>query len=142
MVGRAATLQRLEALGGLAAVDGVSLHIYRPFVKDVALSPPDLTPFLAAELAPCGTRLAGNKPCWITEFGGGLPPDRCPPDDSRRARQIDVFFEEVLRDGRRAVAGAFYYDWDQGGRWAVFRCGEITEAGRTLVRWGDRLTAP
>lgn len=142
MVGRAAMLQRLQALGGLAAADGVGLHIYRPFRKEVAASPADSGPILAAELEPCGTRSAARKPCWITEFGSGLQPGSCPSDDSRRARQIDVFFSEVSRADAHAVAGAFYYDWDQGRPWAVFRCGEVTEAGRTLVRWSKKLESP
>jgi hypothetical protein len=139
MVGRAATIQRLEAFGGLAAVDGIGLHIYRPFRIDIAPSQADTASILAAELAPCGTRTAARKPCWITEFGSGLQPGSCPFDDSRRARQIDVFFDTVSRLGTHAVAGAFYYDWDQGRPWAVFRCGKVTEAGQTLVRWSRRL---
>jgi hypothetical protein len=142
MVGRRATLQRLEAGGGLAAVDGIGLHIYRPFRQEVAPSPAESAPILAAELAPCGTRTTANKPCWITEFGSGLPPGSCPPDDNRRAGQIDVFFDEIMRAGKRAVAGAFYYDWDQGRPWAVFRCGTVTDAGRTLVRWSENLAGP
>lgn len=142
MVSRAATLQRLEARGGLAAVDGVALHIYRPFRTALAPSPADSAPLLADELAPCGARPAANKPCWITEFGSALEPGSCPPEDSRRARQIDVFFNELARAGIRAVAGAFYYDWDQGRPWAVFRCGAVTEAGQTLVRWSKSLTGP
>jgi hypothetical protein len=139
MVGRAATLQRLEAFGGLAAADGVGLHVYRPFHKDIAPSPEDTAPILAAELAPCGAPTAAGKPCWITEFGSGLQSDSCPSNDNRRARQIDVFFDEVSRLRTHAIAGAFYYDWDQGRPWAVFRCGKVTEAGRTLVRWSRRL---
>lgn len=142
MVARAAMLQRLEARGGLAAVDGVALHIYRPFRSALAPSPAHSAPLLAEELAPCGARPAANKPCWITEFGSGLEPGSCPPDDSRRARQIDVFFNELARAGTRAVAGAFYYDWDQGRPWAVFRCGTVTEAGQTLVRWSKNLAGP
>jgi hypothetical protein len=142
MVGRAATLQRLEALGGLAAADGVALHIYRPFRHKLAPTPKHSLSLLAQELAPCGARPTTYKPCWITEFGSGLAPGSCPSDDGRRARQIDVFFDEISRVGSRVVAGAFYYDWDQGRPWAVFRCGEVTEAGRALVHWSEKLAAP
>jgi hypothetical protein len=142
MIGRAATLQGLEARGGLAAVDGVALHIYRPFHKEVARAPMESAPILAAELAPCGTRATANKPCWITEFGSSLPSGSCPPNDSRRAGQIDVFFDEIMRAGKRTVAGAFYYDWDQGPQWAVFRCDAVTDAGRALVRWTESLADP
>ena len=138
MVAREATFQRLDALGGLMAVDGVALHIYRPF-RDAKRLPTDSAPMLAAELALCGTRTTAYKPCWITEFGSSLPSGSCPADDSRRARQIDVFFDAAIQAGAHSVAGAFYYDWDQGRSWAVFRCGQITEAGRTLIHWSDRL---
>lgn len=139
MVGREATFRRLEALGALAAADGVALHIYRPFHPRLAPMPVDSVPLVAEELALCGTRTAAYKPCWITEFGSSLPSGSCPSDDSRRARQIDVFFEQASHAGPGSVAAAFYYDWDQGRSWSVFRCGRVTEAGRALVHWSGRL---
>lgn len=84
-------------------------------------------------LSICQARPDEGKPCWITEWGFANTAKTCPADDSRRERLVKATrerFAELMRAGR--IGAAFYFDWD-ASTYGVWRCGELSPAGRAAV---------
>lgn len=111
------------------AADGYGIHIY----PGGDGSPAAREKHVDQALSICSARPEQGKPCWITEWGFANTAKTCPADDSRRepmVRRTRDRFAELMRAGR--VAAAFYFDWDATS-YGVWRCGELSPAGRAAV---------
>jgi hypothetical protein len=111
------------------AADGYGIHIY----PGGDTSPSARQQHVDQALSICRTQPEGGKPCWITEWGFANTAKTCPADDSRRERLVKATrerFSELMRAGR--IAAAFYFDWD-ATTYGVWRCGELSPAGRAAV---------
>jgi hypothetical protein len=81
-----------------------------------------------------------GKPCWITEWGFPNSSLTCPINDQNRAllvKEMRENFAAVVAQKR--LVGFTYFSWDSDP-WSksvaadsVFRCGELTEAGKLAV---------
>lgn len=111
------------------AADGYGIHIY----PGGDTSPAARQQHVDQALSICRSRPEEGKPCWITEWGFANTAKTCPADDSRRERLVKATrerFAELMRAGR--IAAAFYFDWD-ATTYGVWRCGELSPAGRAAV---------
>lgn len=111
------------------AADGYGLHIY-PSGEG---SPETRRKHVDQALSICRSRPEEGKPCWITEWGFANTQKTCPDVDSRREGLVKATkerFAELMRTGR--IAAAFYFDWDEP-KYGVWRCGELSPAGRAAV---------
>ena len=78
---------------------------------------------------------ADGKPCWVTEWGIANPSKACPLDDRDRTQtmaEIRTLLER--RMATRSISAAFYFDWDKSETYSVWRCGELSEAGKLAVK--------
>jgi hypothetical protein len=132
----AGTLAILRANGLDELVQGYGVHVYP--------SPnPKLTEAQRAETLEADTFSvckAGEKPCWLTEWGFEAPARGCPLDDSARAgvagKMRDIL-TKLSAEGR--LAGALYYSWSghkgvQESPEAIFRCGALTPTGKIVLQ--------
>lgn len=111
------------------AADGYGIHIY----PGGDTSADQRAKHVSDALSICRTRPEVGKPCWITEWGFANTTKTCPADDSRRERLVKATrerFAELMRAGR--IAAAFYFDWD-ATTYGVWRCGELSPAGRAAL---------
>ncbi|MGO4175284.1 glycoside hydrolase [Bosea sp. TAF32] len=111
------------------AADGYGIHIY----PGGDTSPAARAQHVEQALSICSIRPAEGKPCWITEWGFANTAKTCPADDSRRERLVKATrerFADLMRDGR--IAAAYYFDWD-ATTYGIWRCGELSPAGRAAV---------
>lgn len=111
------------------AADAYGIHIYPGGDGSAAAR----TQHVDQALSICRTRPEEGKPCWITEWGFANTAKTCPADDSRRERLVKATrerFAELMRAGR--IGAAFYFDWD-ATTYGVWRCGELSPAGRAAV---------
>jgi hypothetical protein len=109
-------------------VDAYGIHVY----PGSGGSPVGREQHVNQALSICGTPPDG-KPCWITEWGFANKTTSCPADDSARkdlVRTARRLFEELMRAGR--IKAAFYFDWNETS-YGVWRCGELSPAGRAAV---------
>jgi len=132
------TIQFLRANGLDKLVDAYGIHTY-PWEKTPANRKSRLEKYAVAE---CGTGKSGSgKPCWMTEWGFANKDMSCPLDDSARATLVkDMMndFRELAKQGR--LVGEIYFAWNTDP-WAkqvdpltIFRCGELTKAGKLALQ--------
>ena len=140
------TLRFMRAHGLDKLVDAYAVHIYpdtkHPRPDAAAQRKQIIAKYDLAECARPGS--AQGKPCWVTEWGIDNTDHGCPLDDGARAQMMAEImgdFRPYVRDGR--VAGLVYFAWSStppepssflGS--GIFRCGALTEAGRTAVDAG------
>lgn len=111
------------------AADGYGIHVYPGGDR----TPAAREKHVEGALSICSARPAEGKPCWITEWGYANTAKTCPNDDSRREKLVKATrdrFADLMRQGR--IAAAFYFDWD-ATTYGVWRCGELSPAGRAAV---------
>ncbi|BCP53268.1 hypothetical protein K32_18850 [Kaistia sp. 32K] len=121
---------RMQAQGLDQWVDAYGIHVY-PGSTGSTESRDGL---VREALSFCGTAAAG-KPCWITEWGVANTSPRCPIDDDTRAAQVDQVRSIIDADIEAGKVGAaYYFDWDSGTPYSVWRCGGLSAAGRAAVR--------
>ncbi|MGO4403393.1 glycoside hydrolase [Bosea sp. RAF48] len=111
------------------AADGYGIHVY----PGGDGSPAAREQHVEQALSICRSRPAEGKPCWVTEWGFANTAKTCPADDSRRERLVKATrerFADLMRAGR--IAAAFYFDWD-ATTYGIWRCGELSSAGRAAV---------
>jgi hypothetical protein len=136
-----ATIDFLRANGLDALVDGYGIHIYpnsnAKTPADRRMHPLEQTTF-AEECQPAGS--AVGKPCWVTEWGIPNTDVTCPPDEDNRTlvvRQMLGIFRSYAQEGR--LGGLFLFTWNSDpwaktiDRMSVYRCGELTPAGRLAI---------
>jgi intracellular sulfur oxidation DsrE/DsrF family protein len=143
MVGLSATLTFLRQHGLDSLVDAYGVHTYpspgQPGNPSAAAQ--RTAHFMNVAMAECRPRGAGDgKPCWITEWGFPNSSATCPIHDESRAllvKEMRANFATVVAQKR--LAGFTYFSWDSDP-WSksvaadsVFRCGELTEAGKLAV---------
>jgi hypothetical protein len=108
--------------------DAYGIHVYPGSGGSTA----DREQHVKQALSICGSGPDG-KPCWITEWGFANKATSCPTEDGAReglVRAARGLIEELMSAGR--VGAAFYFDWDQTS-YGVWRCGELSSAGRAAV---------
>ncbi len=109
--------------------DGYGIHIY----PGGDTTPDQRARHVSAALSICRASPDEGRPCWVTEWGFANLSKTCPTDDSRRERLVAATkqrFGEMMRSGR--IAAAYYFDWDATS-YGVWRCGELSPAGRAAV---------
>ena len=129
-----ATLQFLRAHGLDKYADDYGIHIYpwqaTPAARAGAIATQDVTE----------CKVAGGKPCWITEWGFDNKTISCPLNDHARAALVEETmqnFRALAAAGR--VSAVIYFSWDndpwakQTSPGSVYRCGGLTEAGRAAL---------
>jgi hypothetical protein len=130
------TLTYLRQNGLDELVDGYGVHTYP--TSDRHQSPSERASALEDRgvLSACQP---GTKPCWITEWGFSNADKSCPIDDGVRGQLVEserTAFRQFAGQGRlRAI---IYYSWtglpgDSENRYAVFRCGALTQAGHWAI---------
>jgi hypothetical protein len=121
---------RMQALGLDGLVDAYGIHVYPGSTGTRARR----DGLVREALSFCKADGAG-KPCWITEWGVANTSPRCPVDDKARAAQVEQVRSIIDADiaaGR--VEAAYYFDWDSGTPYSVWRCGGLSSAGRAAIR--------
>lgn len=111
------------------AADAYGIHIYPGGDGSAAARAQHVDQALSI----CRVQPEEGKPCWITEWGFANTQKTCPADDSRRERLVKTTrqrFAELMRAGR--IAAAYYFDWD-ATTYGIWRCGELSPAGRAAV---------
>ncbi len=123
-----ATLEYLRANGMDALVDAYGVHAYPSPTSSAAARLSQLEQDTLAQCRPPGQ----GKPCWLTEWGlpAGAP---CPGKTTTRAalmrEMADDFREFELQ---RRLTGLLYYAWADA-RYGIYRCGGMTESGRSAL---------
>jgi hypothetical protein len=143
MVGLSATLTFLRQHGLDSLIDAYGVHTYpssgQPGNPSAAAQ--RNAHFINVAMAECRPPGASDgKPCWITEWGFPNSSLTCPINDQNRAllvKEMRENFAAVVAQNR--LAGFTYFSWDSDP-WSksvaadsVFRCGELTEAGKLAV---------
>ncbi|WP_284309827.1 hypothetical protein [Labrys miyagiensis] len=137
-VGAAATLDFLRAHGLDDLVDAYGVHTY-PWTNDPGNPSADagrrdrLRKYVLAECKAVGA--GGGKPCWITEWGIPNQDAACPPNEKDPVALVDET-RSTLRPyvAQKQIIGLFYYAWlDSREGFAVYRCGHLTETGRSAL---------
>lgn len=106
-------------------VDGYGIHIYYSTPANIN-----------AALSICGG--PGNKPCWLTEWGGYPTRDAsCTPQspgDASRAKFIAIV-RAALRPfiSHGLLVSAMYYSWNSGGAIYLPACNDVTSSGRQAI---------
>ena len=137
-VSAAATLDFMRAGGLDTLVDVYGVHTYpwtdNPGNPSAAAGRRDrLQKYVLAECRPEGS--AGGKPCWITEWGIPNYDTSCPPHETNQITLVNET-RSNLRPyiEQKRVLGLFYYAWlDSREGFAIYRCGQLTEAGRLAL---------
>jgi hypothetical protein len=123
-----ATIEYLRANGLDQLVDAYGVHTYS-WGKTPASRRNQLEQETLVECHPPGQ----GKPCWITEWGLPAASAACPGNDAPRATLMEEMlgdFRQFVRKGR--LLGLIYYAWADG-KYGVYRCGGLTEAGRVAL---------
>jgi hypothetical protein len=76
----------------------------------------------------------GGKPCWITEWGFANDSKACPSDEKVRS----LLVQEMMGDFRqlaqeKRITALLYYSWIGDQSFDVYRCGALTESGRSAI---------
>jgi len=143
MVSLPSTIAFMRAHGLDSLVDAYGIHSY-PWADhpgDPAAAARRAARLESVDLAECRAPGASDgKPCWITEWGFPNNNVSCPADDSARAllvQEMRVHFAQAAAQKR--LQGIIYFAWDSDP-WSkkvdpdsVYRCGELSEAGRLAV---------
>jgi hypothetical protein len=143
MVSLPATIAFLRANGLDSLVDAYGIHTYpsSDHPGDSAAAARRAARLNSVDLAECRAPGATDgKPCWITEWGFPNRDISCPLDDSQRALLVqDMRVDFAQAAAQRRLEGIMYFAWDSDP-WSkkvdpnsVYRCGELTEAGRLAV---------
>ncbi|GEP07370.1 hypothetical protein MOX02_54080 [Methylobacterium oxalidis] len=121
--------EKLFKRGLARSVDALAIHHYPN-----ADSAPDLRKrALRATVAKCGAAKIGVG-CWLTEWGVRNDERNCPVDDKQRAkivREVREIVDPVARAGE--IAALFYFEWSSNSQTSIWRCGDLTEAGRIAI---------
>jgi hypothetical protein len=143
MVSLSATMTFLRANGLDALVDGYGIHTYpsSDHPGDPVVAARRTERFESVDLAPCrAAGQSGGKPCWITEWGFPNKDFSCPPEDSARAllvQEMRANFGKAAAEHRLAAISYFAWNSDPWSKQpdadSVYRCGELTEAGKLAV---------
>jgi hypothetical protein len=123
-----ATIEYLRANGIDQLVDAYGVHTY-PWGKIPAGRRDQLEQETLVQCQPPGQ----GKPCWITEWGLPAASGACPSNDAPRTALMQEMlghFRQFVREGR--LLGLIYYAWGDG-KYGVYRCGALTEAGRVAL---------
>ena len=130
------TLQYLRQHGLDKLVDGYGVHTYPN--TDPHQSPSQRASTLEERgvLSACRS---GAKPCWVTEWGFSNANKSCPINDTLRGQLVEserTAFRQFAQQER--LAAILYYSWtglpnDTENKWAVYRCGALTQAGRWAI---------
>lgn len=152
MVSLPATIAFLRANGLDSLVDAYGIHTYpsSDHPGDPAAATRRAARLDSVDLAECrapGT--TGGKPCWITEWGFPNKDVSCPPKDSQRALLVKELRGDFAKAAaQRRLGGIVYFSWNSDP-WSktvdpdsVYRCGELTEAGRLAIAPLDTSKAP
>lgn len=138
MVSANATIDYWRQRGLDSLVDGYGMHVY-PWANkpgDSAAAQGRRTRLARYVLSRCG--IGGDserKPCWLTEWGFKNISAACPADDAVQAalvREMRQSFSASIQQGR--LKGVLYYAWlDKVEHFGVYRCGTLTETGRSAL---------
>jgi hypothetical protein len=143
MVSLPASITFLRANGLDALVEGYGIHTYPSgdHPGDPVAAARRTERFESVDLAPCrAAGQSGGKPCWFTEWGFPNNDFSCPPKDSARAllvQEMRVNFGKAAAEHR--LANITYFAWNsdpwskQPDADSVYRCGELTDAGKLAV---------
>jgi len=136
-----ATLDFMRANGLDKIVDGYGIHIYpngNPKAPaNQRMHAIDQETF-DKECRPPGS--AAGKPCWITEWGIANRDTSCPGHEENRTmvmRQMLGIFYEYAKEKR--IEGLILFTWNsdawakQVDKFAMYRCGALTEGGRLAI---------
>lgn len=114
-------------------IDAYGMHLY----PDVGASAEAREARIRSLLSFCAPPPSG-RPCSVTEWGVPNPSRTCPPADAGRAEVVEevrTLLAELMSSGH--VTTAFYYDWDSESPYSVWRCNDLTAAGRAAVTASD-----
>jgi hypothetical protein len=132
-----ATIEFLRTNGLDDLVDFYGVHYY-PRENTPPARKARLETYALSECRPSGS--ASGKPCWITEWGIQNTNASCPVNDRDRAalaQEMMGYFREIAANGRLPMV--IYYAWDAKPgatgleSYGIYRCGNVTEAGRMAL---------
>jgi hypothetical protein len=97
-------------------------------------TPTERAAAMQAALDDCN-RVGLARACWLTEWGFSNNATQCPIDDRRRAALIHEVRQTLSQAARAGqLEAAFYFEWSGTTPRSVWRCGELTEAGRAALQ--------
>ncbi len=129
------TIEFLRQNGLDKLTDGYAVHTYPTGDPRLTVA----TRISALEQRKIFSECRSDKPCWLTEWGISNSSQTCPIDDSNRAQAVAAeryALATYVDQGR--LAAAIWYDWTgvpgpKEDAAAIFRCGELTEAGKSAL---------
>jgi hypothetical protein len=122
------TLNVLRGEGLTAVADRIGIRVY----ANAGLSATASRTNLWSTLKPCVPDVA----CWITEWGVADSVSTCPLAEKPERSTVVLAAREVFARaaGEQRVSATFLFNWDgPDPRYSVWRCGQLTTAGRNAL---------
>ncbi|MBC4019085.1 hypothetical protein [Siccirubricoccus deserti] len=120
----------LRGFGLDSLIDGYGIHFYPSGGHRQAGAWDGLT----ATMEFC-LRHAGDRPCWVTEWGVSHVTRQCPDSDPERlslVQEVKGQLGQLVTAGR--LKASYYFDWgSRGSAYSVWRCGALTSGGATAL---------
>jgi hypothetical protein len=125
-----ATIEFLRENGLDQLVDGYGVHIYP---GGYALGP--VSALMDGMKKDAFAMCTSSKPCWVTEWGFGIPSKTCPVNDQTQVTAVNNLrsaLKYFADQGR--LAASIVYTWNYiGDENDIFRCGSLIDSGRLAL---------
>jgi hypothetical protein len=125
-----ATIEFLRENGLDRLVDGYGIHVYP---GGYALGP--VSALIDGMTSDAFAMCTSAKPCWLTEWGFGIPGTTCPVDDATQVTAVDNMrsaLKYFADQGR--LAASIVYTWNYAGdEDDIVRCGALVESGKLAL---------
>jgi hypothetical protein len=125
-----ATIEFLRENGLDQLVDGYGVHIYP---GGYALGP--VSSLIDGMNKDAFAMCTSSKPCWVTEWGFGIPSKTCPVNDQTQVTAVNNLrsaLKYFAEQGR--LAASIVYTWNyEGDENDIFRCGSLIDSGKLAL---------